>query len=79
MVREKVKDKTIPTYYYSRVQKSSVGNDGNDNKIISYVIAKNNDIAKCRIKSGVYESRAICFNPYTSEVMDVRVRLVLAC
>ena len=71
---EKVKDKTIPTYYYSAGAKSSVGNDGNDNKIISYVIAKNNDIVNA-LKSGVYESRAICFNPYTSEVMDVRVRL----
>ena len=35
---EKVKDKTIPTWLFLR--KPSVGNDGNDNKIISYVIAK---------------------------------------
>ena len=71
---EKVKDKTIPTYYYSAGARSSVGNDGNDNKIVSYNIAQNSDIINA-IKSGVFESRAICINPHTLKIMEVVVRL----
>lgn len=71
---EKTVNKTIPTYYYSAGAKSSIENDGNDNKIISYAIAQNNDMINA-LKSGVFETRNICINPNTFEIMEIVIRL----
>ena len=65
----KVDPKQIPVYYYSGGLKSSVDSNINDNKIISYTIGKNQNIINA-LRSGVYESRNVCWNPLTFEYVE---------
>lgn len=56
-------------YKYYGVMKSSVKDDRNDNKILSFSINKNQNLVNA-LKSGVYESRNIFFNPLTFEFSE---------
>tara|TARA_B100001173_G_scaffold201717_1_gene173948 strand:+ start:1137 stop:2411 length:1275 start_codon:yes stop_codon:yes gene_type:complete len=62
------------TYYHSGAIKASLVEDLNDNKIIKFSIDKNQNIVNA-MRSGVYESRNIFYNPLTQEVSDRIYRL----
>ena len=61
-------------YVYSGAIRASTVETLNDNKIIKFSIDKNQNIVNA-MKSGVYESRNIFYNPLTQEVSDRVYRL----
>lgn len=62
------------TYYSSGAFKSSVSDDSNDVKIIKYTVVKNQDIINA-LKTGVYISRNIFFDPRTFKYVEKVYRL----
>lgn len=65
-----VKQQPKETYYYSGAMTSGIEDDHNNYKIVSFSIRKNQNIVNA-MKSGVYESRNIFFNPNTFEFSEV--------
>ena len=57
-------------YFSSAVNKSSIEDDINDNKILSYSINKNQNLLNA-LKSGVYISRNIFFDPRTFKYKEI--------
>jgi len=56
-----IDQKSVATYFRSDVNKSSVSDNSNDFKILSFSINKNQNLISA-LKSGVYSSRRIVFN-----------------
>lgn len=65
-----IKQPPKETYYYSGAMTSGIEDDHNNTKIVSFSVRKNQNIVNA-MKSGVYESRNIFFNPNTFQVSEV--------
>ena len=65
-----IKQQPKETYYYSGALTSGLEDGHNNYKIASFSIRKNQNIVNA-MKSGVYESRNIFFNPNTFEFSDI--------
>jgi hypothetical protein len=57
------------TYFRNDVNRSSVSDNSNDFKILSFSIIKNQNLINA-LKSGVYSNRRIVFNPKTFELEE---------
>lgn len=64
-----IKQTPKETYYYYGAMTSGVEDDHNNCKIVSFSIRKNQNIVNA-MRSGVYESRNIFFNPNTFEFSE---------
>lgn len=64
---------STPYVYYSAA-KSSFDNDDNDYRIYSYSFQKNQNILNS-LKSGVYKTKNVFFNPYTFEYSELYLGL----
>ena len=70
-IDELIKQDPVATYFRTDVNRSSVGDNSNDFKILSFTINKNQNLINA-LKSGVYSNRRVVFNPktYTYEEID---------
>jgi len=64
---------STPYAYYSE-STSSFDNDDNDYRIYSYSFQKNQNILNS-LKSGIYKTKNVCFNPYTFEYSELYLGL----
>ena len=69
-----IKQEPKETYNYYGAMTSGLEDGHNNTKIASLSIRKNQNIANA-MKSGVYESRNIFFNPHTAEFSEIRFRI----
>ena len=69
-----IKQEPKETYRYSGALKAGTENDNNNFKIASFSVRKNQNIVNA-MKSGVYESRNIFFNPRTAEFSEIIFRI----
>ena len=70
-IDELIKQDPVATYFRTDVNRSSVSDNSNDFKILSFTINKNQNLINA-LKSGVYSNRRVVFNPktYTYEEID---------
>lgn len=61
-------------YFRTDVNRSSVGNNSNDFKILSFTINKNQNLINA-LKSGVYSNRRVVFNPKTFKYEEINFNL----
>jgi hypothetical protein len=64
-----IDEEPVQTYFRNDVNKSSVSDNSNDFKILSFSINKNQNLINA-LKSGVYSSRKIVFNPKTFKLEE---------
>lgn len=64
----------VATYQYYGVATSSFDNDKNDYRIYSYNVQKNQNLLSA-LKSGVYKTKNIFFNPYSFEYSEIYLSL----
>ena len=64
----------VATYFRTDVNKTSVSDNSNDFKILSFSINKNHNLINA-LKSGVYSNRRVVFNPKTFKEEEVDFNL----
>lgn len=64
----------VATYFRTDVNKSSVSDNSNDFKILSFSINKNQNLINA-LKSGVYSNRRVVFNPKTFREEEIDFNL----
>ncbi len=73
-IDELIKQDPVATYFRTDVNRSSVGNNSNDFKILSFTINKNQNLINA-LKSGVYSNRRVVFNPKTFKYEEINFNL----
>ena len=73
-IDELINQKPVATYFRTDVNRSSVSDNSNDFKILSFTINKNQNLINA-LKSGVYSNRRVVFNPKTYTYEEINFNL----
>ena len=73
-IDELIKQDPVATYFRTDVNRSSVSDNSNDFKILSFTINKNQNLINA-LKSGVYSNRRVVFNPKTYTYEEINFNL----